>query len=39
MIISFNNKSPLVDKALYIDKSSVIIGDVTLLTIPLFGQM
>ena len=30
MIKSFKEKSPLVDKALYIDPSSVIIGDVTL---------
>lgn len=30
MIRSFENKKPVVDKALYIDSSSVIIGDVTL---------
>lgn len=30
MIVPFNKQYPLVDKALYIDPSSVIIGDVTL---------
>ncbi len=30
MIMPFNNKKPVIDKALYIDSSSVIIGDVTL---------
>jgi len=30
MIMPFNDKSPIIEKALYVDPSSVIIGDVTL---------